>query len=126
MPSGILAAMPKTLAAPLALLLVLLVPTTAPAVTSCSTKGMRYERKSGSSTHSTKVKALRIKGAGCATARRVASTVAKAILRTNRVPARAATYRIRANRPCAGCAPVWVIRGTKGRRIVTFQVAGGA
>jgi hypothetical protein len=104
----------------------LLGPASAPAATSCSTKGMRYERKSGSSTQSTKVSRLRARGAGCATARRVAATVAKAILRTNRVPARAATYRILANKPCAGCAPVWIVRGTKGRRIVTFQVAGGA
>src|SRR4051794_36448296 len=103
----------------------LLVPASAGAATSCGTKGLRYERKSGSSTHSTKVSGLRVKGAGCREARRVAATVAKAILRSNRAPARAATYRIRSNKPCTGCAPVWVVRGTKGPRIVTFQVAGG-
>ena len=117
--------MSKTVAALLALIVVLLVPSTVPAVTTCSSKGMRYERKSGSSTQSTKVSKLRVKGAGCQTARRVAATVARSILRTDKVPARAATYRIRANKPCAGCAPVWVVRGTKGKRIVTFQVAVG-
>jgi hypothetical protein len=118
--------MAKTGSALLALLLVMGATASAPAATGCSSKGMRYERKSGSSTRSTKVSKLRVKGAGCATARGVAATVAKAILKTNRVPSRAATYRIRANKPCAGCAPVWVVRATKGKRIVTFQVAGGA
>lgn len=104
----------------------LLAPASAPAATKCSTKGMRYERESGSSTRSTKVSKLQVRGTSCRTARRVAATVAKAILRTNKVPARAATYRILANKPCAGCAPVWIVRGTKGRRIVAFQVRGGA
>ena len=92
----------------------------------CSTSGLRFTATSGSSTESVKVERLKAAGSPCATARSVAKTVARKLLRSSSVPARIDGFKLAVRSPCSGCAPVWQVKATKSGATITFSVMGGA
>jgi hypothetical protein len=92
----------------------------------CSSKGLRFTRRSHRVTFSNKVTGLKATHTSCATARKVATVAAKALLRRNRVPAKVDGFRVRVKAPCAGCTPVWHVTATKASSKVRFTVLGGA
>jgi hypothetical protein len=92
----------------------------------CSTKGLSFSFRSGTTTQSVKVAHLRATGVTCNTARRVAGSVAKDVLHDRTVPAVVDGFRVSVKHPCGGCTPDTTVSGTSKSGHVTFVVDGGA
>jgi hypothetical protein len=92
----------------------------------CSTAGLRFSDQSGGATFSVAVAGLRAQTVSCATARSVASKVARDILHEVKVPARIAGLKVTVKEPCAGCTPDTQVSARSAAASVTFTVRGGA
>jgi hypothetical protein len=99
----------------------------------CSTRGLSFSYRSGSTTYSDKVSSLKASGASCATARSIATTVATKLLHKESVSGRVAGYAVHVKSPCSGCSPVWHVtaihptgKATDGSATLAFEVLGGA
>lgn len=98
----------------------------APGPKTCSTAGLRFSQKSEGVTYSVAVANLKAKGAGCSTARSLATVVAKDLLKETKVPARISGFDVAVKAPCAGCTPNTAVTAKSGQKLVTFTVKGGA
>jgi hypothetical protein len=97
-----------------------------PPVRPCPTGGLHFSEEKEGVTYSVAVANLKAKGAECSTARRLATVVAKAILKETKVPARISGFNVAVKAPCAGCTPNSAVTAKSGTEVITFTVKGGA
>lgn len=91
----------------------------------CSTAGLHFTQKREGVTYSVAVANLKAKGAECGSARRLATVVAKDLLKETKVPARISGFDVTVKTPCAGCTPNTQVTAKSGSELVTFTVKGG-
>jgi hypothetical protein len=97
-----------------------------PSTRPCPTGGLHFSESSEGVTYSVAVANLKAKGAECSTARRLATVVAKAILKETKVPTHISGFTIAVKSPCTGCTPNSSVVAKSGPEVVTFTVQGGA
>lgn len=97
----------------------------APTKRTCPTANLRFTVQRDGATFSDGVSNLRAQVVTCATARSVASQVARDILHEVKVPSQISGLNVTVKEPCAGCTPTTSVVAKSGEEVVTFTVRGG-
>lgn len=96
------------------------------AAAGCSLHGLSFTEKKGSFTLADDVAKLRARDVSCTSARTLARTVAKDLLKKRKVPREIGGLVVTLKEPCKTCTPDTKVRAHSGSKLVTFTVQGGA